>query len=266
MVANAGRVVHRPVLLFSLEMGHIELTQRLLSSEALVDAHSCVSARCRSRLDQGGPRHQPPERGPIFIDDNPNLTVMDIRARARRLKRPRGPGPGGGRLPAADDRSRRAENRQVEVSEISRGLKILARELEVPVVALSQLSRGLEPRQDKRPCCRTSESRAHRAGRRRRPLHLPREQYNPDAPIDRGAMAEIIVAKHRNGRPVRCTWPSRPVRPLRQHEARVLSVRPERPAWLPGGVTSDGGVPPTEWRFLWTRGLRGRKRGSRWTA
>jgi len=89
---------------------------------------------------------------PIFIDDNPNLTVMDIRGRARRLKKVQGDLA----LVVVDYLQLmtgrvRAENRQVEVAEISRGLKILARELECPVVALSQLSRGLEARQDKRP-------------------------------------------------------------------------------------------------------------------
>ena len=88
---------------------------------------------------------------PIFIDDNPNVTVMDIRARARRLKKPEGDLG----LVVVDylqlmTGRGRAENRQAEVAEISRGLKILARELEVPVVALSQLSRNLEARQDKR--------------------------------------------------------------------------------------------------------------------
>ena len=110
---------------------------------------------------------------PIYIDDNPNLTVMEIRAKARRLKAREGLG-----LVVVDylqlmsgHAKSRAENRQVEVSEISRGLKVLARELDIPVVALSQLSRNLEMRQDKRPVladlresgCLTADTRITRA-------------------------------------------------------------------------------------------------------
>ena len=153
MAAHAALYANQPVLVFSLEMGSLELSQRLLCGEARID-----SARVRTgRLseDDWGRISQAIGRlasAPIWIDDNPNLTVMEIRAKARRLKSQ--VGTLGmvvvdylqlmtGRI--------RAENRQVEVSEISRGLKILARELECPVVALSQLSRQLELRSDKRP-------------------------------------------------------------------------------------------------------------------
>ncbi len=154
IAAHAAMEARVPVLFFSLEMSHSELTQRLLCSEARVDATRIRNGRL---LESDWPKisHAIGRLGeaPLFIDDNPNLTVMEIRAKARRLKAPRGrPRPDHRRLPAADDRPHTAaENRQVEVSEISRGLKILARELEVPVVALSQLSRNLEMRPDKRP-------------------------------------------------------------------------------------------------------------------
>ena len=117
---------------------------------------------------------------PIYIDDNPNLTVMDIRARARRLKSREGLG-----LVVVDylqlmTGRHGAENRQVEVSEISRGLKILARELEVPVVALSQLSRGLEMRQDKRPMLADlRESGSIEQDCRRGAVHLPGRDLQP---------------------------------------------------------------------------------------
>ncbi|HLN16356.1 MAG TPA: replicative DNA helicase [Acidimicrobiales bacterium] len=203
MVAHAGVVERRPVLLFSLEMGHIELTQRLLSSEALVDAH-------RLRI---GRLHEPDwekvshaisrlSDAPIYIDDNPNLTVMDIRARARRLKQSEGELG----LVVVDylqlmTGRQRAENRQVEVAEISRGLKILARELEVPVVALSQLSRGLEARQDKRPMLSDLRESGSLEQDADVVIFLYREeQYDPETPLDRRGMAEVIVAKHRNGR------------------------------------------------------------------
>ena len=200
MVANAGIELRKPVLLFSLEMSHLELTQRLLSSEAKVDATRMRTGKLHEAdWPKIGNAISRMSEAPIFIDDNPNLTVMDIRARARRLKSREGLS-----LVVVDylqlmTGRRGAENRQVEVSEISRGLKILARELEVPVVALSQLSRGLESRQDKRPMLAdllesgSSEQDADVV------LFLYRDEvYNPDS-AETSGKAEIIVAKHRNG-------------------------------------------------------------------
>ncbi len=142
-----------PVLVFSLEMSHMELTQRILSSEARVDSRKMRNgnlseedwSRISRALGQLGD-------APIYIDDNAQVTILDIRAKARRLKAAsRGLG-----LVVVDylqlmSGGYKSESRQVEVSEISRGLKLLARELDVPVLALSQLSRGLEFRADKRP-------------------------------------------------------------------------------------------------------------------
>ncbi len=152
IAAHAALEARTPVLVFSLEMSHRELTQRLLCSEARVDA---TRMRNGKLLESDWPKisHAVGRLGeaPIFIDDNPHLTVMEIRAKARRLKSREGLG-----MIVIDymqlmsGRSN-AENRQVEVSEMSRGLKILARELNVPVIALSQLSRNLESRADKRP-------------------------------------------------------------------------------------------------------------------
>ena len=153
VLANVGLQVQRPALLFSLEMGHLELTQRLLASEAEVNGQSLQTGRIRTQdWSKIGMAVTRLSGAPIFIDDNPNVTVMDIRARARRLKKSEGDLG----LVVVDylqlmTGRGRAENRQTEVAEISRGLKILARELEVPVVALSQLSRNLESRQDKTP-------------------------------------------------------------------------------------------------------------------
>ncbi|MDQ3896581.1 MAG: replicative DNA helicase, partial [Actinomycetota bacterium] len=152
IAAHAALEARTPVLIFSLEMSHRELTQRLLCSEARVDA---TRMRNGKLLESDWPKisHAVGRLGeaPLFIDDNPHLTVMEIRAKARRLKSREGLG-----LIVIDymqlmsGRSN-AENRQVEVSEMSRGLKILARELNLPVIALSQLSRNLESRADKRP-------------------------------------------------------------------------------------------------------------------
>jgi replicative DNA helicase len=202
MLAHVGIEVRRPALLFSLEMGHLELCQRLLASEAHVDGQRVRTGRLQesdwrklgvavSRLDSA----------PIFIDDNPNLTVMDIRARARRLRKAEGDL---GvvivdYLQLMTGRAR-AENRQVEVAEISRSLKILARELEAPVIACSQLSRSLEARQDKRPMLSDLRESGSLEQDADVVLFIYREeQYDPDIPIERRGDAEIIVAKHRNG-------------------------------------------------------------------
>ncbi len=153
LASHAALETHRPVLFFSLEMSQLELTQRLLCSEARVDSHRLRNGRL-SEADWQKISHAVGRlaEAPLYIDDNPHLTVMEIRAKARRLKSRLGDLG----LVVVDylqlmTGRMRAESRQVEVSEISRGLKILARELEAPVVALSQLSRGLEMRQDKRP-------------------------------------------------------------------------------------------------------------------
>jgi replicative DNA helicase len=202
MLTHVGMVLRRPALLFSLEMGHLELTQRLLASEARVDAQRLRTGHLHEAdWSKVGAAVSRLSEATVFIDDNPNLTVMDIRARARRLRKNEGDlgivvvdylqlmtGHG------------RAENRQVEVAEISRGLKILARELECPVVALSQLSRGLEARQDKRPMLSDLRESGSLEQDADVVLFIFREeQYDPDTPIDRRGMAEVIVAKHRNG-------------------------------------------------------------------
>jgi len=189
----------KPVLFFSLEMGHAELTQRILSSEARVDSQKLRTGRlidsdwtkigkAINRLDI-----------PLFLDDNPRVTVMEIRAKARRVKARYG-GLGcilidylqlmsGGNF---------AENRQLEVSEISRGLKILARELEAPIVALSQLSRNLESRADKRPMLADLRESGSLEQDADVVMFLYRDEvYNRDSP-DKG-LAEVIIAKHRSG-------------------------------------------------------------------
>ena len=188
-----------PVLVFSLEMGHEELTQRILSSEARVDSSKLRSGeladtdwtkigRAIGRLDV-----------PLFLDDNPRVTVMEMRAKARRIKARFG----GLGLIVVDyiqlmSSGGRAENRQLEVSEISRNLKILARELEVPIVALSQLSRRLEERSDKRPMLADLRESGSLEQDADFVMFLYRDEvYNADSP-DKGS-AEVIIAKHRSG-------------------------------------------------------------------
>ncbi len=200
MASHAAVEAHVPVLFFSLEMSHDEVTQRLLSAEAKVEATRLRNGRLLdadwNKISHGIGRLS---EAPLYIDDNANLTVMEIRAKARRLKSRLG----GLGLVVVDylqlmTGRRSAENRQVEVSEISRGLKILARELEVPVVALSQLSRNLETRADKRPMLADLRESGSLEQDADVVLFLYRDElYNPNSD-DRG-VAEVIVAKHRSG-------------------------------------------------------------------
>ena len=189
----------KPVLVFSLEMGHQELTQRILASEARVD-----STKIRTgKLDEPDWAKIGKAIGrlevPLFLDDNPRVTVMEIRAKARRIKARYG----GLGLIVIDylqlmGGNSSAENRQLEVSEISRNLKILARELEVPIIALSQLSRNLEARADKRPMLSDLRESGSLEQDADVVMFLYRDEvYHPDSP-DKGS-AEVIVAKHRAG-------------------------------------------------------------------
>jgi replicative DNA helicase len=200
IAAHAAMKAKVPTLIFSLEMSHSELTQRLLVSEARVDANRIRNGKL---LEPDWPKISNAigrlGEAPIFIDDNPNLTVMEVRAKARRMKAKEG---GLGLiiidyLQLMSGRSS-AENRQVEVSEISRGLKILARELEVPVVALSQLSRTLESRADKRPMLADLRESGSLEQDADVVMFLYRDEvYDPESSA-RGT-AEVIVSKHRNG-------------------------------------------------------------------
>ncbi|HEY2300933.1 MAG TPA: replicative DNA helicase [Acidimicrobiales bacterium] len=200
MAAHAAMEGGIPVLYFSLEMSHSELTQRLLCSEARVDSSRIRNGKL---LESDWPKisHAIGRLGeaPLYIDDNPNLTIMEVRAKARRLKSRLG----NLGLVVIDylqlmSGRNSAENRQVEVSEISRGLKILARELEIPVVALSQLSRNLEMRADKRPMLADLRESGSLEQDADVVMFLYRDEiYNPESP-ERGT-AEVIISKHRNG-------------------------------------------------------------------
>jgi replicative DNA helicase len=202
MARNVATATGRPVVFFSMEMGTLELTKRLLAMEARVEATRLWTARLSdgdwSRLGHAVGRLA---EAKLFIDDNPHCTVMEMRAKARRMRARYGDLA----LIVVDyiqlmtpSSSRRTENRQVEVSEISRGLKILARELECPVVALSQLNRQVEYRQDKRPMLADLRESGGLEQDADVVTFIYRDEvYNP-ASDDRGK-AEIIVAKHRNG-------------------------------------------------------------------
>jgi replicative DNA helicase len=200
MATHAALTVRRPVLYFSLEMSHLELTQRVLTSEARVDGTLMRTGNFKeadwSKIINATGRLADAD---LWIDDNPNLTIMEIRAKARRLKSR----VGDLGMVLVDyvqlmtGRSS-AENRQVEVSEISRGLKILARELEAPVVALAQLNRGLEQRADKRPMLSDLRESGSLEQDADVVMFIYRDEVYNDESDDRGT-AEILVAKHRNG-------------------------------------------------------------------
>ena len=189
-----------PALLFSLEMSQLELSQRILCAEARVDSKRIRNGQLTeddwSRINHGVGKLA---EAPIWIDDNPATSVMEIRAKSRRLKSRIG------KLGVIvvdyiqlmTGRSA-AESRQVEVSEISRGLKLLARELQTPVIGVSQLSRGLEARQDKRPMLSDLRESGSIEQDADLVVFIYRDEvYNAES-SDMGT-AEIIVAKHRNG-------------------------------------------------------------------
>ena len=197
MAVHAAQAARVPVLVFSLEMGHAELTQRILSSEARVDSAKLRNGRLTesdwTKLGRAVGRLEVP----LYLDDNPRVTVMEIRAKARRLKAREGLG-----LIVIDYlqlmSGSGSENRQLEVSEISRGLKVLARELSIPIVALSQLSRNLESRGDKRPMLADLRESGSLEQDADVVMFLYRDEvYNSESP-DKGS-AEIIIAKHRSG-------------------------------------------------------------------
>ncbi|MGN6524130.1 MAG: replicative DNA helicase, partial [Actinomycetes bacterium] len=152
-IARSAAIKHRmPTVIFSLEMSRNEITMRLLSAEARISLHHMRTGGMGdddwNRLAR---RMGEVSSAPLFIDDSPNLSMMEIRAKCRRLKQRHDL-----KLVVVDylqlmSMGRRYDNRQQEVSEMSRALKLIAKELEVPVIAVSQLNRGAEQRSDKRP-------------------------------------------------------------------------------------------------------------------
>lgn len=186
-------------VLFSLEMSKTEITMRLLSAEAsiqlqklrkgeLADDDWTKIARTTGRLSEA----------PFFIDDSPNMSLMEIRAKCRRLKQRNNL-----KLVVIDylqlmSSGKRVESRQQEVSEFSRALKLLAKEIEVPVIALSQLNRGPEQRTDKKPMVSDLRESGSIEQDADMVVLLHRESmYEKESP--REGEADVIVAKHRNG-------------------------------------------------------------------
>jgi replicative DNA helicase len=186
-------------VIFSLEMSKSEIVMRLLSAEAKIKLGDMRSGRMSdddwTRLAR---RMSEISEAPLYIDDSPNLTMMEIRAKARRLKQKSDL-----RLVVVDylqlmSSGKKVESRQLEVSEFSRQLKLLAKELEVPVIAISQLNRGPEQRTDKKPML----SDLRESGSLEQDADMVILLNRPDAfdrDDPRGGEADLIVAKHRNG-------------------------------------------------------------------
>jgi len=199
MAEYAGMVEKIPTALFSLEMSKEQLVQRMLCAHAKVDAHKVrtgyLSTSDWPRLTAAAGKLS---EAPIYIDDTPAISVMELRAKARRLKAHHDI-----KLIILDYMqlmrgSANIENRQQEISEISRSLKAIARELSVPLVAISQLSRAVESRTDHRPqLSDLRESGAIEQDADVVVLILREEYYNPSP--DNQGIAEIIIAKQRNG-------------------------------------------------------------------
>ena len=195
---HASVKAHMPTIFFSLEMGKSEIAMRLMAAEATISMQDMRKGRLssddwtkiaatRGRINDA----------PLYIDDSPNMTLVEIRAKCRRLKQKVGL-----KLIVIDylqlmSSGKRVESRQQEISEFSRALKLLAKELGVPVIALSQLNRGSEQRADKRPAISdlresgSIEQDADIVILLHRESAYDRDQPNPDA--------DLIVAKHRAG-------------------------------------------------------------------
>jgi replicative DNA helicase len=185
--------------IFSLEMARNEIVMRLLSAEAQIPLNHMRSGQMSEADWQKMAKHMSRvSEAPLFIDDSPNLTMMEIRAKCRRLKQRQEL-----RLVIIDymqlmSSGRKVESRQQEVSEFSRSMKLLAKELEVPVVAISQLNRGPEQRQDKRPMISDLRESGSIEQDADIVMLLHREDaYERESP--RAGEADFMIAKHRNG-------------------------------------------------------------------
>jgi len=196
---HAAAQTQKPVAIFSMEMSKEQLVQRMLCAEAMVDQHKIRTGFIQDedwvKLTQ---KARDMARLPIYIDDSGVLTVRQIRAKARRIHAEKGLG-----LIVIDylqlmQGGRRSENRQQEIADISRSLKGLAKELNVPVLALAQLSRSVEQRQDKKPIMSDLRESGSIEQDADVVMFIYRDEYyNPET--ERIGIADIIVAKQRNG-------------------------------------------------------------------
>ncbi|WP_442930596.1 replicative DNA helicase [Micromonospora sp. NBC_00421] len=196
---NAAIRANQAAAIFSLEMSKVEIVMRLLSAEARVPLHVLRSgqlsdddwtklARCMGEISEA----------PLFVDDTPSMNLMEIRAKARRLKQKHDL-----KMIVVDylqlmTSPKRTESRQQEVADLSRGLKLLAKEVECPVIAVSQLNRGPEQRTDKRPQLSDLRESGSIEQDADVVILLHRDDYY-DKESPRAGEADFIIAKHRNG-------------------------------------------------------------------
>jgi replicative DNA helicase len=201
VAANLAVRQEVPVALFTLEMSKLEVTQRLMCSEAKVESQRLRTGKL---AQEDWPRLTAAcdklAKAPIYVDDTGSITMMEIRSKLRRLKM---------REPELSlvivdylqlmTSGTTVENRVQEVSQISRALKVLARDLEVPIVALSQLSRAVEQRHDKRPILSDLRESGSIEQDADLVLFVYRDEYYNPEETDSAGVAELILAKHRNG-------------------------------------------------------------------
>jgi len=201
MAANLAVRSQTPVALFTLEMSKAEVTQRLMCSEAKVESQRLRTGKLAAddwpRLTAACDKLA---KAPIYVDDTGSITMMELRSKARRLKSKEA----GLGLIVVDymqlmTSGTSAENRVQEVSQISRSLKVLARDLDVPILAMSQLSRAVEQRHDKRPILSDLRESGSIEQDSDVVCFVYRDDYYNGEESDQQGLAEIIVAKHRNG-------------------------------------------------------------------
>ena len=230
VAANLALRHEVPVAMFTLEMSKSEVTQRLLCSEAKVESQRLRTGKLAQddwpRLVAAGDKLM---KAPIYVDDTGSITMMEIRSKARRLKtREPNARPDHRRLPAADDLGTTAENRVQEVSQISRNLKVLARDLDVPILAMSQLSRAVEQRHDKRPILSDLRESGSIEQDADLVMFVYRDEYYNEE-TDQQGLAEIILVEA-------------PQRTDRHREAVVPEALRE--------VRGPGGVTMASWAVL----------------
>ncbi|MEO1403579.1 MAG: replicative DNA helicase [Cyanobacteria bacterium J06635_1] len=202
-VLNVARSIagghKQPVAVFSLEMSKQQLVYRLLSSEAQIESGRLRTGRiAQHEWEPLGHAISSLSQLPIFIDDTPNISVTEMRSKCRRLQAENGGALGLILIDYLQLMEGSSDNRVQELSKITRSLKGLARELNVPIISLSQLSRGVESRTNKRPMMSDLRESGSIEQDADLIMMLYREEYyDPDTP-DRG-IAEVIIAKHRNG-------------------------------------------------------------------
>ena len=201
MAANVSVRHEQPVALFTLEMSKAEVTQRLMCAEGKVESQRLRTGKLATddwpRLTAACSKLT---KAPIYVDDTGSITMMEIRSKLRRLKM-REPSLG---LVIVDylqlmTSGTTVENRVQEVSQISRALKVLARDLDVPIVALSQLSRAVEQRHDKRPILSDLRESGSIEQDADLVMFVYRDEYYNPEDTESAGIAELILAKHRNG-------------------------------------------------------------------